>query len=70
MINDAQTRKLSDNEKKLLAYLGLDTALEMLEGKDKQAVTMDEDHSDGDIASVNKCSLSGAEKVFSSFKEP
>jgi hypothetical protein len=67
MINDAQTRKLSDNEKKLLAYLGLDTALEMLEGKSKQA---DEDDSDVDIASVNKSSLSGVEKVFSSFKEP
>jgi len=67
MINDAQTRKLSDNEKKLLAYLGLDTALEMLEGKSKQA---DEDHSDADLASVNKSSLSGVEKVFSSFKEP
>ncbi len=53
-----------------MAYLGLDTALEMLESKDKQALTMDEDHSDGDIASVNKCSLSSAEKVFSSYKEP
>ena len=63
MINDAQTRKLSDNEKKLLAYLGLDTALEMLEGKKKQAL---EDHSDADLASVNKSSFSGAEKVFSS----
>ena len=70
MINDAQTRKLSDNEKKLLAYLGLDTALKMLEGKSKQALTMDEDNSDADLASVNKSSLSGVEKVFSSFKEP
>lgn len=70
MINDAQTRNLSDNEKKLLAYLGLDTALKMLEGKSKQALTMDEDHSDADLASVNKSSLSGVEKVFSSFKEP
>ena len=44
--------------------------MEMLEGQDKQALTMDQDNSDGDIVSLNKSSLTGAEKVFSSYKEP
>jgi hypothetical protein len=31
MINDAQNHKLSEKERKLLVYLGLDNALEALE---------------------------------------
>ena len=44
MINDAQAQKLSEKEKSLLAYLGLGSALELLEHRDKECLTEDDEH--------------------------
>jgi len=70
MINDAQTHRLSDKEKSLLAYLGLENALELLEHKDKECLTEDDEHpseqsSKGVIASIDKSNaFKGIDNVF------